>query len=156
MMMENGPMFLEGSGRNEGCKLLDIRLAYGHKGGRGGGTSSHDRGPNCRRETPLCSWPRPGPDVAICSAIVSSNVGIWVWKMAFSYAKTFLRHSGGGEHPLFPALIWRSSICFLILLHSWVKISWLHHRVSNHIWRIDDRSYSGIKEVGFINPKKYN
>lgn len=90
MRMENGAMFLKTPGE---MRLLDVRLAYGHK--EGGGRSSHHRSPNCRKETSLCSWPRPEPDVAICSAIVSSNVGIWVWMMAFSLAKTFLRRSGG-------------------------------------------------------------
>lgn len=36
---------------------------------------------------------KPGPDVAICPVIVSLNVGIWAWMIAFSLAQTFLGHS---------------------------------------------------------------
>ena len=115
----------------------------------GGGEFNSDQGPNCRKETLLCSRARQlktRPGCCRLSRHCLLNVGISVWMMAFTLAKTFLGHCEGNT--LFFSPVWRRrSICFLISLRSWVQINWLHHKAPNYILRTDGDLRKGNSHI---------
>lgn len=136
--------------------MLDVRLVY--RLNRGGGKISSDRGSNSRRETLFCSRPRR-PETRPGCCYLSRHCLLKCWHLSLNDGFQFSQNipkTECGKHPLFPVLFQRRSICFLLALHSCVQMSWLHHRASNHILRIDSGSCSNIKEVGVTHQKKYN
>lgn len=136
--------------RDASCRTSDLYTDLMEEGGDSAVTEAQtvEKKPSC--------VPRPRLKTRPGCCYLSRHCLLKCWHFSLNDGFQFSQNipkAQCGKHPLFPALIWRRSICFLILLRSWVQISWLQH---NHNLRTDGGSYSSIKEMGFAHPKKYN